>query len=530
MEKARKLVALVMILALLLPCCSTNASTQVDQVVLALQSEPETINPFNITGAYGDPIHDCIFEKFFDYSYEGEILNRLCTAYEVETNEQGQMIITFHLADNVTWHDGEKLTAQDVVFTDKLVTNPDMLSTRRYYWSSIVGTDDSGVCEDPDTLGVVALDDYTVQYTLKEVRALDAFFLIDMRFHYVMPEHLLKDIDPAQLHQSDFWLRPVGAGPLKFDSMVSGERYELVRNDDYYRGTTNFQRLVFVIMDPSNYAAALASGEIDATTSLSALPLDDWEYVQSLDNIETVSFVSYQYQWMNINHSREYLQDSRVRQAISFAINRQALVDQLLYGEGQYAVSSITPTSQYFNTKYAADPYNPEKAKQLLEEAGWDFDIVLDFAVPTGNKVRENSAVLIQQDLAAVGIKSQLRYVDFATEIVELREGNCDLGLLGGGSPDPDDVRINFNIYGSNNFSNLTDESFYEVLDEARSVMTPEERKVLYDQWQEMCYELTPIVWLYHANALFAYSDKFENYPCEDSLANNLMVLEWTFK
>lgn len=143
MEKARKLGALVMILALLLPCCSTNASTQVDQVVLALQSEPETINPFNITGAYGDPIHDCIFEKFFDYSYEGEILNRLCTAYEAETNEQGQMIITFHLADNVTWHDGEKLTAQDVVFTDKLVTNPDMLSTRRYYWSSIVGTDDS---------------------------------------------------------------------------------------------------------------------------------------------------------------------------------------------------------------------------------------------------------------------------------------------------------------------------------------------------------------------------------------------------
>ena len=530
MKQFRKMLALVLTVILLLLSLETSASSQVDHVVLALQSEPDTLNPFNITGAYGDPIHDSIFEKFFDYSYEGEIKNRLCTSYDAETKEDGQMVITFHLAEDVYWHDGEKLTANDVVFTDKLVTNPNMLSTRRYYWSSIVGTDDSGACEDPSKLGIVALDDYTVQYTLKEVRALDAFFLIDMRFHYVMPEHILKNIDPAQLHQSDFWQHPVGAGPLKFDSMVAGERYELVRNDNYYRGTTNFERLVFVIMNPSNYAAALASGEIDATTSLSSLPLDDWDYIQSLDNVQTVSFVSYTYQWMNINQSREYLQDARVRQAISFAINRQAIVDQLLYGEGHYAVSSITPSSPYFNTDYAADPYNPEKAKQLLDEAGWDYSIVLDFEVPTGNKVRENSAVLIQQDLAAVGIKSELRYVDFASEIVDLREGNCDLGLLGGGSPDPDDVRINFNINGSNNFSNLSDDSFYEVLDKARSVMTVAERKVLYDEWQRMCYEETPIVWLYHPNSLFAFSNIFENYPCEDSLANNLMVLEWTFK
>ena len=234
---------------------------------------------------------------------------------------------------------------------------------------------------------------------------------------------------------------------------------------------------------------------------------------------------------MNINQSRDYFKDARVRQAISFAINRQAIVDQLLAGEGMYAVSSITPSSPYFNDKIAADPYNPEKAKELLEQAGWDFNRVLDFPVPIGNKVREDSAVLIQQDLAKVGIKSEIRMVDFAAVIVQMRDGDFDLGLLGGSGADPDDVRLNFNIDGANNFSHLDTMEFYEILDKARSVSSVEERKQLYAQWQELCYEQTPIVWLYHPNTLFAYNgEKFENYPCEDSLANNLRVMEWSFK
>ena len=86
-------------------------------------------------------------------------------------------------------------------------------------------------------------------------------------------------------------------------------------------------RLVFAVMEPSNYAAALSSGGIDANTQLSEIMRDDWEFVQTIPGIETRSITSYTYQWMNINQSRDYFKDARVRQAISFAINRQAIVD-----------------------------------------------------------------------------------------------------------------------------------------------------------------------------------------------------------
>lgn len=156
---------------------------------------------------------------------------------------------------------------------------------------------------------------------------------------------------------------------------------------------------------------------------------------------------------------------------------------------------------------------------------------MLDFAVPTGNTVREKSAALIQQDLIKIGVKTKIRMVDFPTEVVQLREGKTDLGLLGGGgSVDPDDMRINFNINGSNNFSRLQSQDFYNMMDKARTLQTKKERVVAYNKWQVACYEETPYVWLYHANSLAAYRDIFENFPTLDFAMINWRVLEWTFK
>ena len=514
-----------------IPAEDENTNKRVDQVTIAIQSSPDTLNPYNVSGAYGDPINDVIYDKFFDTTYTGELINRLCTDYDVETDSEDNTVLTFYLDDGAKWHDGEPVTAKDVVFTAKTITNPETVTTRRFYWSSLLGTDDSGVCKDLDALGVKAIDDHTVQYTLKGMRNIDAYITIEGRFQYILPEHLLGDIPAAELHQSDFWKNPVGSGPFKFKNMTVGERYEFSCNTDYYGGLANMDNLVYVVMSPTNYATAFASGQIDANTQLSEIPIDDWQYLQTLDNIETKSITSYTYQWMNINQKKDYFKNSDVRKAFSMAINRNAIIAQLLNEEGTYAVSSIPPSSIYFNKDIAADPYNPEQARTLLENAGWDFNHVIDMVVPIGNKVRENSTVLIQQDLEAIGVKSKIRNLDFATIIVEMREGNFDFGFLGGLGTDPDDVRLNFDIKGSNNFSHLDNTDFYEVLDKARSVTSVDERKKLYAEWQEMCLEETPIVWLYHPNTLFAYNkDKFDHYPCEDSLANNMRVMEWTFK
>ena len=510
-----------------------TGTKRVDTVTVAMASAAETLHPYYITGNYGDVIFDMIFDRFFDFKADGEITPRLADSYDVGTDAEGNMTLTFHLNPDAKWHDGEPLTAEDVVFTAQLITNPVITTNRRTYWASLMGTDDSGVCADPSQLGIEATDEHTVVYTLKQEVAADAYMYIEARFQYILPKHLLEDKDPATIHQDEYFQHPVGSGPLIFDSQVAGERVEMVANTEYFRGLVNMDRLIVRTMDATNFASALMSGEIDAVVGngLGDIPLDDWEYVQTLDGIVASSEPGYSYQYMTINWSKEYFQDPRVRQAISMAINRQNIVDQLLLGQGVISVSSVTPTSPYFNEAIAEDPYNPEMARQLLEEAGWDFNRVLDFCVPIGNTVRERSAVLIQQDLAAIGVQTEIRTVDFATEVVELREGKTDFGLLGGGgSVDPDDVRINFNSTGANNFSMLPDQEFYDLMDEARSVQTTEERKALYDEWQQKCYDETPYIWLYHPNELVAYRDIFENYPCEDFIMINWRVMDWTFK
>lgn len=510
-----------------------TGSKRVDTVTVAMASAAETLHPYYITGNYGDVIFDMIFDRFFDFKANGEITPRLADSYEVGKDASGNMTITFHLNPGAKWHDGEPLTAKDVLFTAQLITNPDITTNRRTYWASLMGTDDSGVCEDVSKLGVTVVDDNTVMYTLKQEVAADAYMYIEARFQYILPEHLLKDKEPATIHQDDYFQHPVGSGPLIFDSQVAGERVEMVANKDYFRGLVNMDRLIVKTMEATNFVSALMSGEIDAVVGngLGDIQLDDWDYVSTLDGIKTSSLSGWSYQYMTVNWSRDYFKDARVRQAISLAINRQAIVDQLLLGQGTISVSSVTPTSPYFNEAIAGDPYNPEKARALLEEAGWDFDRVLDYCVPIGNTVREKAAVLIQQDLAAAGVKTEIRMVDFATEVVELREGKTDFGMLGGGgSVDPDDVRINFNSTGANNFSMLPNQDFYDLMDKARSVQSVEERKALYDEWQQKCYDETPFVWLYHPNQLVAYRDIFETYPCEDFIMINWRILDWTFK
>ena len=389
-----------------------TGSNRVDVVTIAMASAAETLHPYNITGNYGDVVFDMLYDRFFDYKADGEITPRLAESYETGTDADGNMTMTFHLAHNATWHDGEPITAKDVVFTAQLVTNPAITTNRRYYWASLKGTDDSGACEDPATLGVRAIDDYTVEYTFKKVIAADAYLYIEARFQYILPEHLLAGKDPAEIHKDAYFQAPVGSGPLKFDSQVPGERVELVANENYFRGRVNMDRLIIRTMAATNYVSALMSGEIDAVVGngMGEIPLDDWAFIQQQDGITAVSSPRWGYQYMTINHQKEYFKDARVRKAISMAISRQDIVDQLLLGEGTISVSSVTPSSPYFDEKIAADPYDPEGAKALLDEAGWDYDRVIDFAVPIGNTIREKSALLIQQNLEAIGMKTEIRH------------------------------------------------------------------------------------------------------------------------
>lgn len=497
-----------------------------DVITIGISSEPNTYHPYNATSTSGDKIYDFIYDRLVYTSYDGTFSSRLADSWE--QSEDGK-VITFHLNPDVKWHDGEPFTAQDMVFAAQVGSAEASTVTRRSYFSSLEGTDENGVCTDLSALGVVAADDHTVEYHFKNPVAVSTFLSIDAQRYYPMPYHLLKDVPMEEMEKNEYWQHPIGTGPFIFDSMVSGESITVLANKDYFLGAPNVDRIVFKVMAPANFSAALMSGELDCV--IDDVPLQDLALLQSTEGLVAESRPSMKYTYMSVNCEKEYFQDYRVRLAFSKAIDRNAIIEQGLYGNGVIAVSPLNPDNQYFNDAIAGDPYDPEGARELLEEAGWDFDRELTFVSYNTSAPREAATLIIQQNLADIGVKVNVQMVDWATLIVMAREGECDLSILGGaGSLDPDDSRVLMQPDGAQNFCNFTDPRYYELAQKGHDAMTVEEKKRIYDEYQQLLHDEPTYIWLYHDNASPVYKDSIKNIPADDFIHLNFNAYTWTFE
>lgn len=517
----RKLTALVISVLLLLTAAAGICAAEEKTITLAMVSAWDSVIPFDTTSSYSDLILDLIYDKLVYLKADGTYEPRL--ADSVEMNEDST-VLTFHLNENAKWHDGEPVTAEDVVFTCKLYAAPSLATARVNNLAPF-----KGFGEGDDTLAVEALDEHTVQFTLKESTNIDFLLFNKFRDIYILPKHLLGDIPLDQIRSSSYWEAPIGSGPAIYESQISGERMEFRANKDYQVKTPGWDRFVVRVVATSNLLAGLMNGEIDCLAgNVGSLQMSDWDMAKSQDNLTCISAESLGYQYMAINTSKPYL-TATVRQAINKCIDRSLIIAGLLQGEGVAAYGPVAPSNKY----YCADieePYDPEGAKALLAEAGWDPSIELVMSVPTGNTTREQAAVVIQQNLAAIGIKASIVTADFATHLNKVRAGDYDLGFIGSsGSPDPSECVINFNPDHLNNFSQLSDWTVYNTGAEGEHSFDFESRKVCYDNYQRLLREQVPFAFLYYQNTLYAYNNKVEGIKdVQDYSQQNRDVWNWT--
>ena len=311
--------------------------------------------------------------------------------------------------------------------------------------------------------------------------------------------------------------------------MESGVSIEFKANKDYYLGAPDFDRLVFKKVQSSNLLSGLMSGDIDVLSANSQIPLADWETAKNTQGIVTKSVPTFAYQYMAMNTARDYLTED-VRHAISLAINRQVIVDQLLQGEARIAIGPLAEDHPYFDEKLLPIEYDPEKAKSMLEAAGWDSNRELQVLVSTGNEVREKSAILIQQDLQKIGIKTKIQTLDFPTLLTNARNGDYDLCFIGSsGSVDPSESVPNVTAGYMNNFAQLSDPTLGQIGESGAKEITFETRKKVYDQYQEELFKQMPMAFLYHTNDLFAYNEKLENVR-EGAIDYNINKNVWEWK
>lgn len=480
----------------------TEASSGDKTVTFGTSTLWETFNFLNTTSTPTDWVIEEIFDRLVVINTDGSFDPRLAESWDIDGTE-----ITFHLDEDAIWHDGEPVTAEDVVYTFQLQSSGDVEWLRQSDVKYIDGTDDNGKETAEDSIAVNAVDDHTVKLTLKQPADETRIFSTILRDEFVLPAHILKDIPDSEIKDADFWSAPIGSGPFKFVSQIDGERVEGEANDDYFLGRPKFDHLVIRFMDASTLAAALLNGEVDITSDVS---ISDLETLKDDVGITVESKKSFQYQDLCLNLKDQAFEDSRVRIAFDKAIDKQAIIDNLYKGYGEPARTILPSTHPYYNQSVEGNAYDPDSAQKLLTEAGFDFDRTYELTVPKGNQARERSAILIQQNLEAIGVHVSIVTYDFATALQNMRDNKYDLLLMGSaGRVDPEDGGVSY-------FSHTEDPKFKELWDKQASGTTFEERKAYLDEFQQYFTEEVPIVVLYFPDRLVFFRNRLSGVPITD--------------
>lgn len=473
-----------------------------DSLVEGTIGEASTLIPLLATDSSSHAVAGQIYNGLVKYDKNLNIVGDLAESFDISRDG---LTITFHLRHGVRWHDGAPLTARDVLYTYQVTIDP---KTPTAYAEDF-----------KQVKKITAPDPHTVRVTYDSPFA-PALASWGMN---ILPAHLLegKDITKSSLARN-----PVGTGPYRFKEWVSGQKIVLEANRDYFEGRPYIDRFIYrIIPDSSTMYMELKAGAIDLMT-LSPVQYARQTTSQSFTRrFNKYRYPSSSYLYMGYNLRHPLFKDKRIRQAMTAAINKDELIQGVLFGMGQRAHGPIVPGRWAYNPAVKDIGYEPKRAAELLAEAGWkeknsEGILVKDgkpfqFTILTnqGNQQRLMTAQIIQQRLRQVGIDVKIRVVEWAAFLKEfVNKGNFEVVLLAWSiSQDPDMFDIwhssKTNI-GELNFVGYKNPEVDRLLIEGRSTFDIEKRKRAYFRIQEILADEQPYTFLYVPDALPVVSSR----------------------
>jgi peptide/nickel transport system substrate-binding protein len=501
------------------PAASVNKT-----ISIGITNAPLMFNPIDNTGNTEHYITTMLFQPLVDLDESMKFVPMLADSIDTKDNQT----YTVKLNVKAKWTDGKPVIADDLLFTVQMIGHPKSISSISNFFSILKGFDERGKLPlgSKDIEGVKKLDDHTVQFITKTPVDPSMFKEKIAKNLKTMPMHVLKDVDPEKFQQNPFVQKPdVSNGSFKFVSYQKDQYVELEANKDYFKGAPKINKLFFKIMPSANIVAQLQNSEIQMNyPGIGTINVQDFDKVKNMSNIRTISGKPFNYQMMAFN--TKTIPDVRVRQAIAYAMNREMMVTNLLKGEGEIVDTQFTSNHPYANTNIKPYPYDPKKAQQLLQEAGWDFNKTLNLVVPSGIKTREQTADIIVENLKAVGIKAQITKYDLVTVVQKARKQDFDLVIIGYSFAIDPDVSNYFKTGVITNVSAYSNAEMDDLLQKGIDEPDPAKRRPIYDKVQELIERDLPQITLYSDFRLKAVSKKVKVGEPRD-VGTLINVHEW---
>lgn len=437
-----------------------------------------------------------------DMNFQGMLADSITTEDNVN--------FVVHIDENATWSDGTPVTAEDVEYTVRRLASPIVNNTTLMLYA-FEGTSDEGFVEEgaESIAGVQVIDEKTVQFTSKYPMALTTFENTYARYIHTLPKKVLEQLSEEELLTSDWFNKPdVVSGPFFVTDFDNDHYISYEANADYWKGAPKIDKLNIRIVDASQVYAGLQSGEIDITHhTMTAIPQEDYESIEALENVEAVYGSPITNQSAFIQTAN--ITDARVRQALVCAIDRQKLVDELLKGHGEVVDGFLSSASPFFDEGITPISYDPEKAKELLAQAGWDGSQTLRFYVNSGDSTFVNGAQVLVAQWAAVGINVEVQTVDLATLMTVA--GTTDYDILAVQytyapvDPYPD---VDWLLSGEGSWTGYHSDEISEALAGTQKTSDINEIKSLYSVVDKKVQEDVPMFSVYIISAQGAVSKR----------------------
>ena len=443
-----------------------------------------------------------LMELDADLNFEGML------ADSITTEDNKNFIV--HIDDAATWSDGTPVTADDVVYTALRLASPVIGNTAMMYYVFEGVGDDGFVEEGAESIdGIQKVDDKTVQFTTKEEMPITTFENSYARYLLTLPKHVIEQYSEEELSTADWFNHPdVVSGPFIVTDFDVDHYISYEANKDYWKGAHKIDKLNIKIVDGSQLYAGLQSGEIDITQqTMSDIPQEDYESVEALDNVDVVygSPVTNQSVFIQTKN----VPDVKVRQAMLYAIDRQQILEELLNGHGEIVDGFLSSASPFYDDSLTPVSYDPEKAKALLEEAGWDGSQTIRFYVNSGDSTFVNAASIIAAEWAAVGIKAEIQTVDFATLMSVAGTEDYDVLAVqytyAPVDPYPD---VAWLLGGEGSWTGYSDDTLNDALTKSQLTSDPEETKELFSVVDKKVQEDVPMFSAYVISAQGAVSKR----------------------
>lgn len=482
-KRVTLLYALLFAFCFLLSGCSGDSEKSTDENTLVYGSGDYTaINP--ALYEHGE-INSLIFAGLTAHNAENQVVPALAQSWEFD---EESLTYTFHLRKNLTFHDGEPLTGEDVKFTLEAILNPENQS-------EIVSNYN-------DIEEISCPDNNTVEIKLSQINvAFPDYMTIG-----ILPKHLLEGED---LTSSTFNQNPIGAGPYRLTAWDPGQSITMESFEGYYGGQPKIDKVIFkIVPDTDARAMQLESGDIDmaqitAKTALNIRKNDEFNVYR----METADYRAVAYNFAGSPLFKKYPELSNI---LSYGIDRETIIQSVLLGEGQTAYSPIQK-NRYNDESMEKFQYNPDKCCEMLAEDGWKRNsdgwyekdgTVLEFVISAmaDDQVRVDMAKMCANQLQKIGVKAS------AEAKPSLDWAGQDCCIIGWGSPfDADDHTYKvFSSDAGDNYTRYSNSRVDSILTEARHKKDGDERAALYKEFQKALEENMPYTFIAYVDADYA--------------------------